>query len=148
MRREVKRFCRIGIGVCTLTSEIYFAMTFSNWLPCVGVLSMMAAAGAADSMVQVPDAALQNSVGLGLKANGERQRSATAAWKVFHGFQFQDRVAESGITFRQVPVDDGARDYKAVHYDHGTAIAAALLNICAGQIMKRRVLVTPIKLGA
>ena len=22
-------------------------------------------------------------------------------------------------------VDDGARDYKAVHYDHGTAIAAA-----------------------
>ena len=105
--------------------EIHFAMTFSNWFPCVGVLSLMAAAGAADSMVQVPDAALQNSVGLGLKANGERQRSAAASWKVFHGFQFKDQAAESGITFRQVPVDDGARDYKAVHYDHGTAIAAA-----------------------
>jgi len=100
-------------------------MTFSHWLSCVGVLSLMSAAGAADSTVQVPDAALQKTVGAALKANGERQRSAAAAWKVFHGFQFQDRVAESGITFRQVPVDDGARDYKAVHYDHGTAIAAA-----------------------
>lgn len=118
----------MGIGRCTLISEIYSAMTFSNWLPYVGVLSLMAAAGAADSMVQVPDAALQNSVGLGLKANGERQRSAAASWKVFHGFQFKDQAVESGITFRQVPVDDGARDYKAVHYDHGSAIAAADLD--------------------
>lgn len=54
-----------------------------------------------------------------------RQVEASASWKVLHGFRFDDRWEASGITFEQRPVDDGARNYKAVHYDHGTGLAVA-----------------------
>jgi len=91
----------------------------------LGWLSLWAIAGLADATVLVPDEKQQQAVRAALKANAARQRADASSWKVFHGFGFQDRLPESGITFRQVPVDDGARDYKAVHYDHGTAIAAA-----------------------
>src|SRR4029079_8809989 len=51
---------------------------------------------------------------------------ATAGqFTVFHGFQFTDRLLESGITFRNQAVDDSGRDYKAVHYDHGNGLAVA-----------------------
>lgn len=60
-----------------------------------------------------------------LEANKQKQIAAAKEWKVIHDFQFTDRRAESGIQFEQWPVDDGAKDYKAVHYDHGTALAAA-----------------------
>lgn len=92
---------------------------------CLGLSCSVVAAVSGDSVVTVPDVGLQDSVRVALRANAARQRTDSASWKVFHGFRFEDRVVESGITFRQVPVDDGARDYKAVHYDHGTAIAAA-----------------------
>ncbi|HEV2844297.1 MAG TPA: CRTAC1 family protein, partial [Thermoanaerobaculia bacterium] len=46
-------------------------------------------------------------------------------FKVFTGFQFADRLPESGITFRHKAVDDAGRDYKAVHYDHGNGMAVA-----------------------
>lgn len=92
---------------------------------CLGLSCSVVAAVSGDSVVTVPDVGLQDSVRVALRANAARRRTDSASWKVFHGFRFEDRVVESGITFRQVPVDDGARDYKAVHYDHGTAIAAA-----------------------
>ncbi len=44
---------------------------------------------------------------------------------VFHDFRFTDRLPDSGITFRHRTVDDGAKLYKAVHYDHGNGIAVA-----------------------
>ena len=44
---------------------------------------------------------------------------------VFCDFRFVDLVVESGITFRHRPVDDAARTYKAVHYDHGNGLAVA-----------------------
>jgi len=44
---------------------------------------------------------------------------------VFHDFQFTDRLAESGITFKNSIVDDAGKAYKAVHYDHGNGIAIA-----------------------
>ena len=43
----------------------------------------------------------------------------------FHDFQFSDRVAQSGITFKHQIVDDAGKTYKAAHYDHGTGIAVA-----------------------
>jgi hypothetical protein len=88
-------------------------------------MSLWAVAASADATVLVPEAKQQDSVRAALKSNAAGQQAEASSWKVFHGFRFQDRLPESGITFRQVPVDDGARDYKAVHYDHGTAIAAA-----------------------
>jgi hypothetical protein len=60
-----------------------------------------------------------------LAENRQRQIQAAAAWKTFHDFQFVDRCAQSGIRFEHHPVDDGARDYKAVHYDHGNGLAVA-----------------------
>src|SRR5262249_45826877 len=43
----------------------------------------------------------------------------------FHDFQFEDHYESSGIRFEQHVVDDAAKNYKAVHYDHGTGLAVA-----------------------
>ena len=53
------------------------------------------------------------------------QLDTAADFKVFHAFHFTDRQRESGITFRHRSVEDTARTYKAVHYDHGNGIAVA-----------------------
>jgi hypothetical protein len=60
-----------------------------------------------------------------LAARAEAQRKTVEQFKVFYGFQFQDRVKESGITFVHRSVDDTGRTVKAVHYDHGNGIAVA-----------------------
>src|SRR5262249_17338125 len=46
-------------------------------------------------------------------------------FKVFHDFQFADRVRESGITFVNHAIDDAVAHYKMSHDDHGTGIAVA-----------------------
>lgn len=46
-------------------------------------------------------------------------------FKVFHQFQFADRLKESGIAFVHRAVDDVTKHYRPVHYDHGNGIAAA-----------------------
>ena len=53
------------------------------------------------------------------------QLGTAADIKVFHAFKFTDQQPESGITFRHRSVEDTARTYKAVHYDHGNGIAVA-----------------------
>ena len=53
------------------------------------------------------------------------QVDAFAGATVFHDFQFTDRVAESGISFRHRIVDDAGKTYKAAHYDHGSGLAIA-----------------------
>jgi hypothetical protein len=53
------------------------------------------------------------------------QIKAAAGLAAFHDFQFTDRLAESGITFKHGIVDDAGKAYKAVHYDHGNGIAIA-----------------------
>jgi hypothetical protein len=55
----------------------------------------------------------------------DEQLKAIAASPVFHDFQFTDRRADSGITFRHHIVDDAGRAYKAAHYDHGNGVAIA-----------------------
>ncbi|MBI5369455.1 MAG: VCBS repeat-containing protein [Planctomycetes bacterium] len=60
-----------------------------------------------------------------LDARAAAQRADLARAQVFTGFSFADRRAASGIAFRHRIVDDAGRDYKPVHYDHGTALAAA-----------------------
>lgn len=60
-----------------------------------------------------------------LMSQQARQREASQGWSAFHGFRFEDRVEASGIRFEQHPVEDASRNYKAVHYDHGTGIAVA-----------------------
>jgi hypothetical protein len=60
-----------------------------------------------------------------LETNRQKQIEAAKSWKVFHDFQFSDHYEESGITFEHHPVDDAAKNYKAVHYDHGNGLAVA-----------------------
>ena len=60
-----------------------------------------------------------------LQKNRQAQLQAAGSWKAFHGFQFTDRHEESGIRFEHHPVEDAAKNYLAVHYDHGNGLAAA-----------------------
>ncbi|MEA2561084.1 MAG: enediyne biosynthesis protein [Acidobacteriota bacterium] len=60
-----------------------------------------------------------------LPARKAAQLATASQFSVFHGFQFADKLPESGITFRNVAVDDSGREYKAVHYDHGNGLAVA-----------------------
>jgi hypothetical protein len=60
-----------------------------------------------------------------LKARADEQQKAAAATTVFRDFQFTDRLADSGITFRHRIVADAGKTYKAVHYDHGNGLAVA-----------------------
>ena len=55
----------------------------------------------------------------------DAQVKAVDGVAAFHDFQFTDRVAESGISFRHRIVDDAGKTYKAAHYDHGNGIAIA-----------------------
>jgi hypothetical protein len=59
-----------------------------------------------------------------LAARAQAQRDTLNQFKVFTGFHFTDKLAESGITFRYQTVVDALQNYKAVHYDHGSAVAA------------------------
>jgi hypothetical protein len=86
-------------------------------------------AAAADSKTAPPRQTLDayganRNVLPALEKNRERQLQSTTQWKTFHAFQFTNRVAESGLQFEHRPVEDGAKHYKAVHYDHGNGLAA------------------------
>jgi hypothetical protein len=60
-----------------------------------------------------------------LEINRQEQLDAAKSLRAFHDFQFTDRYEESGIRFENHVVDDAAKNYKAVHYDHGTGMAVA-----------------------
>ncbi len=96
----------------------------------VAALVLLPAAGASAAEVsagkQVVDPlGLRASTVKALEENRTRQLEAAKGWRTFHDFQFTDRRAESGITFEHQPVDDAAKNYLAVHYDHGNGLAAA-----------------------
>ena len=60
-----------------------------------------------------------------LESRKELQQTSSDNYEAFMGFQFQDTVEESGITFKNQIVDDAGKYHKAVHYDHGNGIAIA-----------------------
>jgi hypothetical protein len=76
-----------------------------------------------DAVIRFVPANLQDIAWL--QKRREEQISATAKAAVYHDFQFTDRQAESGITFKHGIVEDAGKAYKAVHYDHGTGISIA-----------------------
>ena len=58
----------------------------------------------------------------------ERRTAQAAAEKSItapHNFTFTDRIGSTGITFVDVNSVDIGKYYRATHYDHGTAVAAA-----------------------
>ncbi|MSU84675.1 MAG: hypothetical protein EXS21_06105 [Pedosphaera sp.] len=60
-----------------------------------------------------------------LERRHQAQTLAATHQSTFHSFQFTNQIKGSGINFTHKIVDDAAKDYKAAHYDHGGAIAAA-----------------------
>ena len=60
-----------------------------------------------------------------LRARARLQQAGATTTVARHDFAFTDRLEASGIRFVHRIVDDAGRRYKAVHYDHGTAVAAA-----------------------
>jgi len=60
-----------------------------------------------------------------LPARKQAQLETVGEFKVFHEFQFADRLKESGITFVHHAVDDVTKHYRPVHYDHGNGLPAA-----------------------
>lgn len=56
------------------------------------------------------------------------QLATREQFQVFHDFTFTDKQPASGLDFLNRIVDDAGRDYKEVHYDHGTGIAVADVN--------------------
>src|SRR4051812_9122195 len=54
-----------------------------------------------------------------------QEKALAAESPAYHDFWFTDRLRESGITFVHHTVDDATKDYKAVHYDHGSGLASA-----------------------
>jgi enediyne biosynthesis protein E4 len=60
-----------------------------------------------------------------LAARKQAQMETVSQFKVFYQFHFTDKLKDSGITFVNHTVDDTARQYKGVHYDHGNGIAVA-----------------------
>ncbi|MEZ4886670.1 MAG: CRTAC1 family protein [Chitinophagales bacterium] len=55
----------------------------------------------------------------------QNQLKAAANYTAFHNFSFEDKVVESGIDFQHIVVPNAAKNYKAVHYDHGNGVAIA-----------------------
>ncbi len=54
-----------------------------------------------------------------------QQELAALSCDAFYGFQFTNRVEESGIRFENRVVDDTGKNYQAAHYDHGNGMAVA-----------------------
>ena len=67
----------------------------------------------------------EDLVQLDLKRRKDRQLRTVGKFKVFHDFQFENRLLESGVGFVHEAVDDGTKDHKPVHYDHGNGLAVA-----------------------
>jgi enediyne biosynthesis protein E4 len=60
-----------------------------------------------------------------LKARQDAQLASAASIAAVHDYRFEDQLAASGIAFRHVSSIDVGKDYRAIHYDHGTAVAVA-----------------------
>jgi len=75
-----------------------------------------------DERVAVPPEILDP---LWLDGRKQAQLKTISEFEVFHDFQFNDKIAESGIRFRNQIVDDAGKHYKAVHYDHGNGVSIA-----------------------
>jgi hypothetical protein len=60
-----------------------------------------------------------------LPSRKQAQMEAARQFKVFHQFQFQDKLKDSGITFTYRAVDDITKHMRMGHYDHGSAVAVA-----------------------
>ncbi len=55
----------------------------------------------------------------------QQQLQTVDQFKVYYQFRFEDKLADSGITFEGRIVDDAGKNYQKAHYDHGNGITVA-----------------------
>jgi cytochrome oxidase Cu insertion factor (SCO1/SenC/PrrC family) len=79
------------------------------------------AGGQGNQVYNPPD--LKNSSWM--EARAAAQAKTVDSFQVNHAFKFENRVAESGISFVNKVVEDGGKHYKGVHYDHGNGVMVA-----------------------
>ena len=60
-----------------------------------------------------------------LPARKKAQMNTVRQFKVFYGFQFTDKLKESGIKFIHHAVDDATKSFRLTHYDHGNGVVVA-----------------------
>lgn len=101
-------------------------MLSRNWLalPALVLLHSAACRGSNEQKGSAGEPA-PDTIPAWLLARQSDQRVQAQGSAVLHDFRFADRLEASGITFRNQIVDDAGKNYKRVHYDHGTGIAAA-----------------------
>jgi enediyne biosynthesis protein E4 len=114
----------ISVAVASVTSAGVASVTS------VAVAAVISVAGAAcgraappapkEVVTPAPDEGVEH-----LDERRQAQLNTAQQFKVFHQFRFTDALPQSGITFVHRIVEDAGRHYKAVHYDHGTGLAAA-----------------------
>jgi hypothetical protein len=105
-----------------MRTAIIVFITISIVIVALGAVSA-AHSGGASSIPQVIYPA-ENASAI-LAARKDKQLKTVDQFKVFHQFQFEDKLAESGITFENHIVDDAGKNYQKAHYDHGNGIAVA-----------------------
>src|SRR5215467_3431214 len=95
-------------------------------LACAGYRVLFASQNAPESSSMPEVRYPKTDMGLDtLEARSKAQRETIQQFKVFHDFQFTDKLKDSGITFVHRAVADATYQYMPVHYDHGTGIAVA-----------------------
>jgi hypothetical protein len=88
----------------------------------VGLLVLMVAATDSPIRSSYPEDDMGRD---SLAARKKAQLETFKQFKVFHQFQFTDKLKESGITFVYHAVDDITKHMRMGHYDHGSAVAVA-----------------------
>jgi hypothetical protein len=99
-------------------------LTVSRALILVPTLILMQSCGPA----KTPAPALPPGTPEWLVARATEEHDSLTRSDVMHDFRFTDALPQSGIQFVNRFVDDVGKNYKAIHYDHGTALAAADVN--------------------
>lgn len=107
---------------CPVFFSIWFSIMFSGALLLLPVQPLLAQDEDGITRIAQPRMILNPP---NLEPRAKAQRATAAEFGVFNQFSFSDRIRESGITFQHRIVEDAAKTYKAVHYDHGNGIAVA-----------------------
>ncbi len=86
--------------------------------------SQEAAASPSESTEAAISESSDENLGAWQVRKGEQMEKAKS-YSSFYGFQFSDEYQKTGITFRHRIVEDSGKNWKPVHYDHGTGLTAA-----------------------
>jgi hypothetical protein len=101
-------------------------MIIGKWVALAPLLlNLTSACGSSVDQEESASSLRSDTIPAWLLARQAEQRTRAGSSAVLHDFGFADRLDASGITFRNRIVDDAGKNYKRVHYDHGTGVAAA-----------------------